>query len=179
MIVGFAGRIASGKSVVSKAVANHYSVDRVSFGDAVRLEARRRGLDGSRVALQDLGDELIGDGWDVFCSLVIRQADWHGDSMLIVDGLRHLGAVDALRRLASPSRLYLVFIDTASDRRKTWLADRGVMELEALGADRHHNEGEIDAVMHEADLVVANDVDLNKVVSRVIQSLDDVGGPTK
>src|SRR5437870_2728091 len=106
MIVAFAGRIASGKSAVSRAVAERYAVDRVSFGDAVRGEAARLGLGESRATLQDLGEELIGAGWDAFCSLVTDQVQWDGLRPLVVDGVRHLGAIDALRRRAAPSRLY-------------------------------------------------------------------------
>lgn len=177
MIVAFAGRIASGKSAVSKAVAAHYSVDRVSFGDAVRKEAERRGLRSDRLALQDLGDELIAAGWDAFCSLVTGQAASDSRSPLIVDGVRHLGAIEALDRLAGPSRLYLVFVDTSWERRSAWLAERGVSESEAMAAEAHPNERELDAVKGRADLVVANESDLDRVVAQVVRSLDEVGGP--
>jgi len=176
MIVAFAGRIASGKSAVSVAVAEHYSVARVSFGDAVRREAKRRGLSDSRGALQDLGDELIDAGWDAFCSLVTDQVEWDGHQSLVVDGVRHVGAIEALRRLAGPSRLYLVFVDTAWEQRKAWLAERGVTGPEAIAADSHPNESELDDVVNRSNFVVANDADLDRVVARVVQSVDEAGG---
>jgi dephospho-CoA kinase len=176
MIVAFAGRIASGKSAVSKAVAEQYSVDRVSFGDAVRTEARRRGLGENRTTLQDLGDELILAGWDRFCGLVLEQAHWDGRRSLVVDGVRHDGAVDALRHRAGRSRLHLVFVDTSWERRLAWLVDRGVSVPEALAADNHPNEGELDAIRNRADLVVTNDADLEVVVTSVVRSLDSLGG---
>lgn len=176
MIIAFAGRIASGKSAVSRAVAEHYSVGRVSFGDAVRNEANRRGLAESRGILQDLGDELIAAGWDEFCILVTGQAGWDGRSSLVVDGVRHLGAMDALHGLAEPSRLYLVFVEASWQRRKAWLSQRGVSEVDAEAADRHPNESELDAVRDCADLVVSNDADVERVVAAVVSVLEDAGG---
>jgi dephospho-CoA kinase len=178
MIVSFAGRIASGKSAVSEAVAEFYSIDRVSFGDAVRSEAERRGLACSREVLQDLGNELIAGGWGSFCSLVTEQVNWDGHRPLVVDGVRHVGAIDALRRLAEPSGLYVVFVDTSWERRQAWLVDRGVSELEALAADNHSNESELDAVIGSSDLVVANDAGLERVVAQVVRALDEIGGLT-
>ena len=137
MIVAFAGRIASGKSAVSRAVAEHYAVDRVSFGDAVRSEAKRRGLGENRTTLQDLGDELVAEGWDAFCALVMGQVEWDGRSSLVVDGVRHLAAADALRLIAVPSSLVLAFIDTPWERRAGWLSERGVSGPAAVAADHH------------------------------------------
>lgn len=178
MIVALAGRIASGKSAVSRAVAKHYSVPRVSFGDAVRAEARRRGLGDSRTVLQDLGDELIAEGWEAFCNLVVGQVMWDGRSSLVVDGVRHLGALEELRRLVGTSRLLLVFVETPWERRLEWLAERGVTGAEAIEADRHPNEGELEAVMAQADVVVVNDADLDRVVREVIASVEGAGGVT-
>lgn len=176
MIVAFAGRIASGKSALSTAVAEHYAVDRVSFGDAVRTEAKRRGLDESRATLQDLGDELIAAGWDAFCALVFDQVEWDGRSSLVVDGVRHLGAVEALRRVGGSASFLLVYVDTPWERRAEWLAERGVSGPVAIAADSHPNESELDDVMSQADLVVANDADLDRVVTLVVASVDQTGG---
>ncbi len=176
MIVAFAGRIASGKSVISRAIAAHYSVDWVSFGDAVRREAKRRGRAASRSALQDLGEELIAAGWDALWPLVTDQVAWNGHSSLIVDGVRHLSAIESLQRLAEPSPLYVVFVHTPLDRRLEWLTERGVSGPEAAAADRHTNEAQLDAVRGKADLVVTNDAGLDGVVAQVINALEEAGG---
>lgn len=161
---------------MSRAVADHYAVDRVSFGDAVRTEARRRGLGDSRATLQDLGEELVGAGWDAFCALVIGQVEWDGRSSLVVDGVRHLAAVDALRRIAAPASFFLAFIDTPWERRAKWLAERGVSGSSAAAADHHRNESELEDLRSQANLVVANNADLDRVVSVVVTSLDRAGG---
>lgn len=161
---------------MSRAVAEHYMVDRVSFGDAVRSQAKRRGLPEGRGTLQDLGDELIAVGWDAFCTLVIGQADWDGRSSLVVDGVRHPAAIAALQGRAEPSRLYVVFIEASWERRTAWLVERGVTGTEAETADAHPNESELDAVRDRADVVVPNDGDLERVVANVVRALDGAGG---
>src|ERR1700683_879321 len=143
MIVAFAGRIASGKSAVSRALATHYGVPWVSFGNAVRTEAERRGLGDSRQTLQDLGDELIADGWDGFCALVIGQVGWDGRQMLVVDGVRHRGAMRALQEQAS---LFVVFVAASEERRSAWNAERGITDADAAMAEHHPNEIELDEV---------------------------------
>jgi dephospho-CoA kinase len=50
-VVGFSGRIASGKSAISKALAADIGCRRVSFGDYVRKVAAERGLAPTREAL--------------------------------------------------------------------------------------------------------------------------------
>lgn len=176
MIVAFAGRIASGKSAVSRAVADHYAVDRVSFGDAVRTEAKRRRLGESRTILQEVGDELVGDGWDAFCARVIGQVKWDGGRSLVVDGVRHVGAVEALRRIGGSASFVLVFIETPWERRVEWLAERGVSAPAAIAADSHPNESELDDVMSQADLVVANNTDLDSVLAAVVAFVHQRGG---
>jgi dephospho-CoA kinase len=156
MIVAFAGRIGSGKSTLSKALASQFSWAWTSFGDAVRREARARGLSEDREVLQDLGNELIGSGWEHFCAVTISQSGWDRDQPLVVDGVRHRGAFDSLRDLASPEHFILIFVDTPLARRRAWLVDRGMSETEIASADAHSNENELYAVMAAADVVLDN-----------------------
>lgn len=175
MIVAFAGRIASGKSAVSRAVATHYGAPWVSFGNAVRAEAKRRSLGESRKTLQDLGDELIADGWDGFCGLVVGQISWDGQQMLVVDGVRHLGAMRALQKRAS---LFTVFVDARRERRAAWNAERGIPDADAALADTHPNESELEEVKKRADLIVTNEGTVDHAVSLIVESLDALNQDT-
>lgn len=176
MIVAFAGQIGSGKSELSKALAEHYGVPLVSFGDAVRQEASRRGLAETRTALQDLGDQLISAGWDQFCRIVFDQIEDEAGGSVVVDGVRHLGAIEVLRTRAIPSRLYVVFVVTPETRRQARLIDRGLSPAEALAADQSGNEGELISVKLRADLVISNDEDIAQVVGSIARAIDEAGG---
>ena len=174
-IVAFSGRIASGKSAISMSVAECLEAPRVSFGDAVRSEARRRGVAETRANLQDLGDELVADGWDAFCDLVMNQAPPNRGGLLVVDGVRHLGAIEALSRRSAPERTVTVFVEAARDRRLAWLAERGVSNEAASAADAHPNEAEVDAVLARADVVIENDGSISDAVDHAIAALTTLG----
>jgi dephospho-CoA kinase len=170
MIIGFSGRTASGKSAVSRAVATHYGALWVSFGDYVRAEAKRRGLVDDRPVLQDLGDALITDGWEQFCARVVGQVAWDGQGMLVVDGIRHLGAIEALRARA---RFTLIYVETTDDRRAGWIAERGITDVEAASADAHPIERELALVKQNANLIVANTTSITNAVKLIAGWLDN------
>lgn len=126
-VLAFAGAIGSGKSTVSAAVASELGWPRASFGDYVRAEARRRGLDASsRDVLQALGETLISEGWDTFCAGVLRQADWRPGTPLVIDGIRHIEAIDTLAKLTAPSSIRLVYLEASEEERRRRLYARGL-----------------------------------------------------
>jgi len=104
LILAFSGGIGSGKSTLSSGVAEALEWPRVSFGRYVRAVALDRGLDAeSREVLQEVGESLITAGWVPFCRAVLTQADWRPERSLVVDGIRHVEALQTLRALAAPS----------------------------------------------------------------------------
>lgn len=165
-IIAFGGRIGAGKSTISRDVAQRLAAPRVAFGDVVRDEARQRDLPATREALQNLGDVMIAAGWDAFCERVVATAEPSDPDILVVDGVRHLGALDGLARLAA--RTFTVFIDAPWDKRVSW---RGVAAEELQSADAHPNEAEVDRVREEADLVVMNDGTPDDAVALVLRAL--------
>lgn len=166
-IIAFGGRIGAGKSTISREVAQRLAVPRVAFGDVVRGEARQRNLPDTREALQNLGDVLIAEGWDAFCARVVATADPKDQDTLVVDGVRHIGALEGLAKLAARS-FTLVFIDAPWDRRLSW---RGIAAEELQAADAHPNEAEVDRVRDGAKLVVMNDGTLEDAITQVLGGL--------
>jgi dephospho-CoA kinase len=168
IVVALSGQVAAGKSAVSVRLAARLAVPRVSFGDAVRRVAMEQGLPTDRAVLQDLGEELIAAGWESFCHAVLEQAPWRPGQSLVVDGVRHLGAIAALQRLVQPSRLRVVFLESPPEARKLRLATKGATSAEAIMAvDEHRNERELPSVRQVADLVVANDGDIEQLVTSI------------
>ena len=53
-VVGIAGQISSGKTTVAAEVCKRVNGGLVSFGDVVRNEAMRRGIENERASLQRL-----------------------------------------------------------------------------------------------------------------------------
>ena len=90
-VVAFAGAIGSGKTALSKRVAELLHWPFVSFGDYIREVARQNGQDQKdRSVLQKLGQSLVMTDVDRFVSAVLDSVDWRKEGNLIVDGLRHV-----------------------------------------------------------------------------------------
>jgi dephospho-CoA kinase len=98
-----------------------------------------------------------------------------GSGTLVVDGIRHLGAVEALSRIAGPDATVVVFVDAPWEARAARLAARGVDVDEARAADEHSNEAEVGAVMTRADTLVVNDRNLEEAVSATLDALRAIG----
>lgn len=166
-IIGFGGRIGTGKSTISRAVAERLEVPRVSFGDVVRSEASNRNLPETREALQNLGDALIAEGWDSFCARVVATVKPRASDTLVVDGIRHIGAIERLTKLATRSFI-LVFVEAPWESRVSW---RGIAADELRRTDAHPNEAEVDDVRLAADVVVVNDGPVEQTVVQVLEAL--------
>ena len=85
MVLAFSGKIGSGKSSVSVAVADGLHLPWVSFGNYVRKRAKAQELEPTRQHLQDLGQALLLADADAFCAAVLAQAP-DVENGLVVDG---------------------------------------------------------------------------------------------
>jgi len=149
IIVGFSGRKRSGKTTLSSAVAERLGWHRVSFGDFIRNEARRKGLGESIEILQDLGATFMENS-DEFCRAVLKQAEWKPGRHLVIDGMRHTKMMDSLLRLTNPSKLLLIFIRVDE---RTLKDRRGKEKQENI--EKHSTEVEVLTTLPvRADLVI-------------------------
>ncbi len=175
VVLAFAGSIASGKSTLSVSVATALGWPRVSFGDHVREVARNSGLDCSREVLQDVGASLIDKGWEDFCRTVLRQVNWSPGQPLIVDGIRHVEAIDVLRQLVAPSTLLLVLVVLNEPTREARLRERGMTDHGKFHQiEAHSTEAQVKTVLPRmADITVdgARPVEdlVREIVTRVQQ----------
>ncbi len=144
IVLGFAGPIGSGKTTVSTAVAEALGWSRVGFGDFLREEARSRKLDdSSREVLQAIGEALIGAGWEEFCRAVLAQVNWMPGRSLVIDGIRHVEALAALRRIVAPTPLLLVYLEAADTARESRLRDKGIDDERRRRIESHSTEIEV------------------------------------
>jgi dephospho-CoA kinase len=155
-VIAIAGRIGVGKTTVSRGLAHSLEADWVSFGGYLRRLSRELGREPSREALQDLGNALIRTGWLSFCSAVLHMDGWVGRSALVVDGVRHVRAIEALEELAGPD-VRVFYLDVDDEERARRLESRGldiqmVRQLEADSTESEHGEVRVRAT----DVVDAN-----------------------
>lgn len=152
-VIGVAGGIGSGKTEFARALTSRLGGQFVSFGDFVRAAAAERGLDPSRAVLQDLGARLIAElGWQRFASAVL--SPWDRESPLVVDGIRHLEAVAAVRTCVAPFVFRLVFLDADLTLRKARLSGRPSDAENLPTIDAHSTEQAVHSLRSAADLVL-------------------------
>jgi dephospho-CoA kinase len=169
-VLGFAGKVGSGKSTVSARVAEALAWPRASFGDYLREVARSKGLDGSREVLQELGASLVQSGPDEFCRALLTHCGWSAGEPLVVDGIRHEEVANALRRLVAPLELRLIFMETDDRLRHERLRERDSATSEKLERiESHSTEQQAkERLAGVADLCLQGDRPLSELVSTVL-----------
>jgi dephospho-CoA kinase len=174
VILGFAGAIGSGKSTISSAVADTCGLSRVSFGDYVREQTKERGLDATaREALQAVGESLISEGWVPFCKSVLATARWTRNQSLVIDGIRHVEAVETLRMLVAPTPFRLIFLLTNEEIRHARLLERGIVYGEKQRqVEAHPTERELPTLLASvADYCIHADGTKDEVIARILARL--------
>jgi adenylate kinase family enzyme len=116
-VVALTGRAASGKSTISRELSRRTGWVRVSYGEWVRAEAVRRGLDESRESLQILGAELVEADLEGFLRTVMISYGWQPGNPAILDSIRYRRALGVLQRLVRPLPLVTVFVDLGNEER--------------------------------------------------------------
>lgn len=169
LVACFSGRIGSGKTSVSRAVAEALGAAWTGFGDFVRATATARSLDASsREVLQDLGAQLIrehGSAW--LCEQVIARAGWDGLQPLVIDGVRHVDVLDEIARQLAAHRTVLIHLDFdgTGELRGLDAASRRLAELHATEQDV------LRALPARANIVVSTNPPLESVVRAVLEFL--------
>ena len=167
MVLAFSGKIGSGKTSISKAVAAYLKWPRVSFGDYVRLIANQRQLSHERKDLQRLGEELLSTDIDSFCQAVLAQAD-RPEGNLIIDGVRHELVIKVLRGLVRPSLLIHVHIPVDLETQRSRLNDIIVEDL------LHSTEYEATSTLASiADSILYNTGSIDQAVLYIVDMLSN------
>lgn len=170
-VVGFSGKRGSGKSTISRQVSEALGWPRAGFGDYVRAEANRRGLDHKIETLQTVGESLIDTGPETFCRAVLLEARWEPNTSLIIDGIRHVEIVVALRKIMVPADFRLVHITVEEPLREARLIGRDSIDGESIRRyDRHSTEAQVATALPElADLVLDGSDEESALVGRIVR----------
>jgi cytidylate kinase len=170
----FAGKIGSGKTSVTRALAQCLNWRRVAFGDCVRAElARRGGNPDVREELQDLGQHLVDTDPVSLCRAVLGAGNFSPGEDLLVDGIRHAAVYRALGEIVKPSQTCLIYLGATDDVRSLRVAERG----DAIaGAADHRVEAELATTLPTiADAVVEAGGSFTTVLSDCLDVLGRVG----
>jgi dephospho-CoA kinase len=178
LVVCFSGGIASGKTTLASAVADRLGLKVATFGGFVRGVARTRGIAERREELQALGEALIAEmGWRAFCRAVLDAAGWVDGGSVVVEGIRHVAAFDAIKRLVAPVAAKLFFVDVPRDVRQARVEGARRGEATDLSkADAHSTETDVHGALRDlADYVLDGTRDLRALLEEVDGALRDAG----
>lgn len=168
-VIAFAGKIGSGKTTITKSLADALGWTRVGFGDYVRKVVRERGLEETRAVLQRVGTELLRADPRDFCRSVLVSSGWRGGQNLLIDGLRHAETIEIIRQLTHAKTVRIVFVRISEEVRLRRLEgyDESDASYRAL-VESHSSEAQVTAgIADAADFVVDNDGPLQATVSEI------------
>ncbi|MBS1852795.1 MAG: AAA family ATPase [Acidobacteria bacterium] len=151
-VITFSGFNKSGKTSLARLLAQEQKVAFASFGDFVRKEAHRRGFsDPSRKQLQDIGQALAETNMKGFCLAVLEDAGFVWGNGIIVDGIRHLSAIEMLRDVIPHQPLKLVYVTASIEER---ISRSSLSRSEVVAVDSHIVESDNEALSRAADFVL-------------------------
>lgn len=140
---------------------------RLAFGDVVRHRAFAAEREPTRQNLQEIGLQLIAEGWSTFVDDLL--SDLTSDpEVIIVEGIRHQEAVNALTERLPTRKLLLIYLEVDSDQQRQRLAGLGEDE----GAISHEVERDVGDVRATADLVISTEQPVEELVARVRQIVE-------
>ena len=181
LLVCFSGKIGSGKTSVSTAVASALGCRWTSFSDCLRAQIEDRGGDPEcRQALQDLGQGRIEEDAESFCREVLAAAGFVAGEEFVLDGVRHVDLLPHLTRIAAPSEVRLIFLDADAEVRNVRVAERSDRARRDFDrASRHVVEADMEVDLpSSADAIVDGSLSEADAVARciaLIQSWQSAG----
>ncbi len=154
LYIGVAGVIASGKTTVTKAIAQNYSLQVLSFGGVLREYCLRNSIIPSRSNLQNLGQNLITQlGQRGFMHWTMENASsisWKNG--IILDGFRHKDVYKEFKFIFPNS--ILIFCDCPKDAQVVRICQRDkISPREAREIIEHPSEQDIKALQDSADFI--------------------------
>lgn len=169
LVIGFAGKIASGKTTLADSVAKMLSWPIVSFGGYIRIVAKEQGLDAdSRNVLQDLGLRMLSDDPAGLCANVLKLARFSAGDNLLVDGVRHPSIVNELKKQVTPSTFRLVYVYTKDNVRADRLAPN---KLSLHRISGHKVESEIEQLEAIANLRLDGSHSVDELTTATLETV--------
>jgi dephospho-CoA kinase len=169
-VIALSSRIGAGKSTIAREVSERLGWPRVSFGDYLRETARNQGTQESRTTLQELGESLVKEDAARFTKAVLSKVNF--SSGTVVDGIRHMEILYALRNLVAPLPVHLIYVETDEQVRIQRLTERGMTADEIKKADSHSTEVQVRGALRDnAALCARGDGDTSKALDIILEWL--------
>lgn len=169
-VICISGKIGSGKSTITQAICALSGMTSRSTGEFVRKVAIQRGIkEIDRSILRRIGVEYISKGWDIFCHSFLQYCDWTPGRAFVIDGIRHIGFYEGIKSLIAPTKSFLVYIEIDEAERASRIQLRDQSNLPEN--DQHETELYYEDIRNNADIIVQNNMDPQKVAQYILDHL--------
>jgi len=175
--IAFTGLPGSGKSE-AVAVAREMGLSVVNMGDAVRAEARQRGLPQTDEYLGQVATEMRQQqGMDVWTHYILEHVEQKVRNPVIIDGIRNIEEIETFRQ--NIDKFILVAIHASPQSRYQHLMQRGrsddsISEQALRRRDQRELGWGLGTVIAMADAVIVNEATLDEFREKVRQFVRDV-----
>lgn len=172
-IIVISGGIASGKTTVARQLQALRRSRAVSCGDVMRREAAARSLPTSRQVLQRIGRELVESDPKDFSRRLLAELG-RSDDVGIIEGVRHLSVLKAIKSLAREDDVYAVHILASFELREQRSQQRCDDSSRILteSTDRSEPGCESELITH-ADLILDGARPVSDLVAAVLEHIQD------
>lgn len=170
------GEIASGKSTVSRFVADVTRCQMLSFGAMIREECGRMSILPTRASCQQVGYELFQRvGAAGIVRALLQHAGANPTDCFVIDGVRHCSVLNEIRMLFSP--VFVIAVTARLEDRYERYKIRGesgeVLPIEEfVRISNHPIEAGIAAMFPEADVVIDSGVSQEQMLFAVRIALE-------
>ncbi|MBI9013902.1 MAG: AAA family ATPase [Clostridiales bacterium] len=168
MIIMFSGKVGSGKTSLSKQLANDLQAEYISFGEYVVHIAKKNDLNhDNRKVLQNIGEEQIRKGWHQFCNGLLNYNTIVDFKLLVVDGMRHIDCYNTFQEMYPGEEIIILYINidnSVSLQRQKKLDS----EINYGKNGLHMTEKEVvTTIPYIADLILDGTKDINTLLNEV------------
>ena len=171
LIIGLAGRMGSGKTVVCNYLHGRYGAKQMRFSQILMDILDRLYLPHEREYLQKLGHSLRTSlGEDVIVNAFEKDMERVTSRVVAIDGIRYVNEVKMLRKFEDN---LLIFVDAPVDIRFRRCRARGeegedkIEFEEFLRAEKRETERHIDEMEKMADYRIENTKSLKELYKKV------------
>ncbi|PKM87488.1 hypothetical protein CVU83_02955 [Candidatus Falkowbacteria bacterium HGW-Falkowbacteria-2] len=115
LVLGFVGKLASGKAVCQRYITEKYKADNTKFSTSLRDVLNRLYLPVSRENMQNLSLDLrTRFGGDILAKVIAEDVKNSDKDIVVVDGVRRLDDIVCLKDLPG---FHLISIDASAETR--------------------------------------------------------------
>lgn len=176
LVVVVFGEIASGKSTVSRYIAEVTRCQMLSFGALIREECSRMSVLPTRASCQQIGYELFQRVRAAgIVHALLQHAGGSPTDCFVIDGVRHVSVLNEIRVLFSP--VFVIAVTARLEDRYKRYKIRGESEEELpieefVRISNHPIEAGIAALFPEADVVIDSGVSQEQMLFAVRIALE-------